>query len=332
MIRAFCTIITSDYAHYALSLRQSLLATTNEDVALYIFVSERQSDIKEKIEVNYKNTFVLFTDDLCNDGIGRDLFNKYAHSYMDAFRWSMKPVLLRFLLEEKKLGKVLYADCDLQFFSNYHFLFDLLDKNDFLISPHNRSIDAMIDADNFQKNFTEGIYNGGFIGANNNSKRIIDWWARACLFNCEINVSKGYYVDQKYLDLIPARFEKVYSLKHMGCNVSEWNRTDCKRTMKNGEVLINDTFPIVFIHFTHHTILNILYGDDVLLLSHLKKYASRLKKYNPNEDLLARYEKIHREILVSNQNRTISVRAVKNNYLKRIKQKLAAAYIGFRDN
>ena len=40
-------------------------------------------------------------NDLCADGMGRKIFEKYHALCMDNFRWAMKPVFLTYLLEHR---------------------------------------------------------------------------------------------------------------------------------------------------------------------------------------------------------------------------------------
>ncbi len=53
---------------------------------------------------------------------------------MDFFRWSMKSMLISYLLD-KGFDKVLYIDCDMFFFNDYHFLFSDLDTSSVVINP-----------------------------------------------------------------------------------------------------------------------------------------------------------------------------------------------------
>src|SRR5688500_5820465 len=99
---------------------------------------------------------------------------------MDAFRWSMKPVLINYLIQKRDFSKVLFLDCDLFFYSDYQFLIDRLDHCRLLLSPHWRSSNPHVDADNFQLQLTNGLYNGGFIAASKEAVQIMDWWAMAC--------------------------------------------------------------------------------------------------------------------------------------------------------
>jgi hypothetical protein len=120
----------------------------------------------------------------------------------------------------------------------------------------------------------------------------------------------GLHDDQKYLDIFHSVFENIGVVRHKGCNVSNWNRIECLRTKHpNGEVLINNTFPIVFIHFTEGTILDISVGNDDLLIPHLKEYNETLINLGFELDLFEdskiKYKKIVEEYNKSQTNGAI---------------------------
>jgi hypothetical protein len=265
----FVTIITPDYLHYALSLRHSILDYYS-DFNFVIYFTNENNDQKYYIESKFPNTLVLSPSDLTSICIEKDLRNKY--SVGDKYRWSMKPVVMKYLFLFHNATKVIYCDCDIQFFSNSLFLFNLLNTYNIVLSPHFRSSNPIIDYDNYIMQFNDGIYNGGFVAANKNGIPALDLWARNCLAICEINSAKGQYVDQSHLNILPIFFDNVYSLKHRGCNIANWNQDECKRIMLNdGSVLINNEFPVVFIHFTKSTINGLFIGQDGLLFPFLKQ-------------------------------------------------------------
>jgi hypothetical protein len=274
----FCTIITANFISYALALRESLLAI-HDHIKLFVLVTENGNDLKRKIEDEYPDITILFYDELCREGIGKAIYDKYYATYMDGFRWSMKPVLLNYLLRVKGIEKVVYSDCDIQFYENYSFLFDELDNSNVLLTPHWRSSKGEVDTFNFMQLYIFGLYNGGFIAVNSKAVEAMEWWARANLFICEIDACKGQYVDQTHLNLMPIYFDGVKSLKHKGCNVADWNIIECKRFLMNNKVFINNEVPVVFVHYTWSTILAILENRDPLLLPYLQTYFKRLKFY-----------------------------------------------------
>ena len=272
----FCTIVSSNFVHYALNLRESLLCY-NESVRIYILVSDFQEGLKERVETQFENTVLMFAEEICTDGLGKALSDKYAASFKNTFRWCMKPILLRYLMEEKGLDKIIYTDADIRFYSQYQFLFEGLDQHTMLLTPHWRPSDPHTDELQFFTQYTFGLYNAGFMGVNRQAIPALEWLAKTNLYICEVDPCRGQFLDQSHLNLLPIYFDDVHVLKHKGCNVAGWNVSECKRTLTaDGQVTINHKWPIVFIHYSSHTVSSIESGIDPLLKPHLEEYNRRI--------------------------------------------------------
>ena len=280
MKEAICTIITGNYGHYALALHDSI-AQFNPNLSFAVLVTESALEPSILEAIQGREQFIVFyPKDFEPVTIASQLHEKYFSAYHDAYRWGMKPVLMTRLLEDG-YERVIYADSDVYFFNDFSFLFDQLKASHVLLSPHWRCSDPLIDKQNFELNFKDGIFNGGFVGASQLGVDALAYWAKLCLFNCEVNRRDGYYVDQRYLDILPTRFDKVAFIEHKGCNVGNWNQVDCERTLDaEGAVLINGKYPIVFIHFSTKLLPGILKGHDTLLLPFLKLYRDNLLRYH----------------------------------------------------
>lgn len=289
---AFGTIVTLDYLPYAHVLFDSI-NKLNSAVVLNVLVSDTKR-LEAGNNADGSNPGIRFTyyDDLCSDGIGKSIFEKYHKGYHDAFRWSMKPVFMLQLLEE--FESAIYVDSDIHFFNDFTFLFDLLETHSVLLSPHFRSSDPAKDYDNYVLQFNNGIFNGGFVAANRNGRAKLAWWAKVCNEICEVNLAKGQFVDQSHLNLMPIYFDDVYILKHRGCNVANWNLFECVRMLNStGEVVINNSYPVIFIHFTRSTVRGIIAGDDQLLRPFLEVYLKKLSQHGVGlEDILPSEKRI----------------------------------------
>ncbi|QPL48522.1 hypothetical protein [Alteromonas sp. B31-7] len=279
MENTFCTIITADYLAYAHVLYDSL-KSFDDEVKLIVFVSDNKLSKSSIASLENKNIEILYYEDIePYSNIIAELKNKYSNDYHDAYRWGMKPVLLTFLLRNR-CRKAIYLDSDLQFFNDYLFLMDALDNCSILLSPHWRSSDPYKDSRNFELNFLDGMYNGGFVGASTEGVEALEYWAYCCLYSMERNRERGMHDDQKYLDILPSRYGGVESIRHMGCNIGNWNQIDCKRSRnEDGEILINNKYKIVFIHFTKSLFRGVYFGKDKLLMPYVEHYLSSLKKY-----------------------------------------------------
>jgi hypothetical protein len=272
-----CTIVTLDYLPYVRTLYDSL-ARFNAGCVLHVFIADAQ---RESVDSRCLPPGVVLydVDELCSGGTGKKVFEKYHASDIHKFRWCMKPVFLEYLFGHAGSEKVIYVDCDMYFFNDYNFLFDYLEHNAVLLTPHWRASDPGVDQKNFFTLYTSGLYNAGFIGANKNALPALRWWVKACLHICERDDSRGQFSDQTHLNLLPIYFDNVKIIKHRGCNVANWNQIECARVRRGDTVLINGKDPIVFIHFTRSTIRGIVKGEDALLAPFFDAYRENLQRH-----------------------------------------------------
>lgn len=202
----------------------------------------------------------------------------------------MKPVFMLHLLRTVT-DKLVYVDNDQYFYNDYIFLFDLLSQHSILLTPHYYRHSPASEQNWLEANFKVGLYNAGFVGASAEGIESLQWWAECCLYRCEKNMLRGLFDDQKYLDLIPVIDSKALVLRHRGCNVAGWNTDYCKRSIVDGNVMINKVYPVVFIHFNAFTIQEIAEQRDKLLLPLYEEYVACLKKHNTDlkaTDLLSK--------------------------------------------
>ncbi|TDP00881.1 hypothetical protein [Flavobacterium sp. 245] len=312
-MKAICTIITGNYGHYALALHDSI-CNFNATVSFFVFVSEGNlaANILDEIKKR-KGIYVLTSLDLQKSELTKQVYSKYENINQDALRWTMKPIVMSYLLQGD-YESVIYVDWDIHFFSDFNFLFDELKKCNVLLSPHWRCSDPNIDLLNFKLNFLDGIYNGGFIGASKAGSEALEYWAKLCIYKCEVNRNEGFYVDQRYLDILSSRFEKIHNITHKGCNVANWNVIDCKRVKQSsGEILINDNDPIVFIHFTNSLFKGAyLWKNDEILIPYIEKYRDYILRYS-TVDVIQDF--LHKGINIKPRSESI-VNTNKNNSRK----------------
>jgi hypothetical protein len=220
-------------------------------------------------------------DTVVNNEAAKEIINKYGKDN-DKLRWSLKPILMKHLLSQQYTDRLIYLDNDLYFYSDYTFLFELLEKHSFLLTPHHYKNNPNEEQNWLEANFRIGLYNAGFVGANKYAINTLQWWADCCLYRCEKNSFRGLFDDQKYLDIIPVIEETAHIVRHMGCNIAGWNTELCKREIINQQILINGLYPIVFIHFNDTTIREIISGKDQILYNYYSVYITSLKKYKNN--------------------------------------------------
>lgn len=275
-----CTIITADYLPLAKALFISLQKQL-PGIPLHVLVVDNNVNSTEKDLVIHP------VNEISDSPYFKEIEKKYAHSNPDSFRWALKPVFIGYLLEQG-FDKVLFADSDVFFVGKFDFLFDELDKNSVILTPHWANIDPTKNEDSLLSVLKGGVFNAGFIGVNKEGKAAMAWWAGLCHYKTEDKKELGLFVDQKYLDIMPVHFDPVGIIRHRGCNLASWNTDSSKREIVNGKLLINKVYEPVFIHFAKDTIVNILNRNDALLRPYLDEYMNILQK--ENFDLLENLE------------------------------------------
>ena len=75
------------------------------------------------------------------------------------------------------------------------------------------------------------------------------WWAEQLYRACYDAIDIGIFTDQKYCDLVPGLFDRVFIERDPGCNVASWNLS--RRTLRfaGSDLLVNGS-PLKFYHFT----------------------------------------------------------------------------------
>lgn len=262
----FCTICTESHLHKTLALADSI---GKYDGSIDVLVIDQK-----QLEEKYKKANIRyhFLEELTSP-LAKSIIKKYKW-YKDKLRWSLKSVFIKEILETSE--KVIYVDNDIYFFNDFHFLFDHLDTNDILLTPHHYPSNPESNQNWFEANFRVGLYNAGFLGVNTKAKHVLDWWAKSCLYRCEKNHFRGLYDDQKYLDLIPILHPKTKILDHKGCNVAGWNAINCRISMQGNKAFVNDAFPLIFYHFNPYS-MGILDKEGFVF----NTYLNALKNYNP---------------------------------------------------
>ena len=99
-----------------------------------------------------------------------------------------------------------------------------------------------------------GIYNLGFLAVRNtsNTMDLMNWWCKKLKNQCIIDLSRGLFVDQLWMNLAPVYFDKVLIDKYPGYNMAHWNLHE-RKLSKNGEEFIVNNVQLVFYHFSHYS-------------------------------------------------------------------------------
>lgn len=270
----FCSISTVSHLHKTYALADSL---AKYNAVLHVLVVDGA-------EANHFPTNVrLYGLQIFEkEPLAQKIISKYKHK-TDKLRWALKPLFMLQVLTDE--AKVIYVDNDIYFYSNPGFLFDKLDESNVLLTPHFYPSSPASNQNWLEANYRVGLYNAGFLGANQNAQDVLIWWAKCCLYNLKKVYWRGMFDDQKYLDLLPVKFNGVQVLKHVGCNLAGWNDEEVELVREeNGRIIINQKEAIVFIHFAELSLHK--FSNPIHILNQeYQEYLKSIRQYKPNYKL-----------------------------------------------
>lgn len=258
---AVFTIASKNYFAYVRTLMKSL-EDSNPEWKRYVVVVDEIDDEFRGMD----NNFNLI--ELVSLNLPEENKMKFRYTIME-FNTAVKPYAFSWLFQKYK--KVVYLDPDIYAYRQFTEVEDAFERGyNFILTPHLLDFypnDGKIPDEPLIMQC--GIFNLGFIALKrvDDTIKMINWWANKLEKQCISDVSSGFFVDQKWIDLIPGIFDHVYILKHDGYNVAYWNINHRKISRMGDDYIVNG-LPLVFFHFSG------VNPDDIECLS---KYQNRYR-------------------------------------------------------
>jgi glycosyltransferase involved in cell wall biosynthesis len=238
-----CTIVAKNYLAHARCLTDSFLAHHPEGHVFVLLVDELDDCFDPAQE--------RFTTVLARE-IGIPDFRQMLFRYtVIELSTAVKPYFLEYLFRQYDCRKLCYFDPDIYFYAPIDEIFDLLDSNGILLLPH---LTGFLD-DQFQPDelfiLQAGAYNLGFIGLSQHPElsRLLGWWQDKLLKHCTVDLARGLFVDQRWMDLVPGLFSSVHIHRDPGCDVAYWNLNHRPITLTESGPTVNG-LPLKFFHFS----------------------------------------------------------------------------------
>jgi len=239
------TSATINYLPRAFTLAQSFIRF-NPDYRFLIFLLDSADDTTKPFQAQNIHIVSIVGERIA------DLEQLSHRLSISEISFTLKPLLSVYLLDKyPDLETAFYFDADI---CVYHSLYDaelMLQNHDFVITPH--FLNPI--EDNYMPTELDilrtGLYNMGFAGFRNNAnaRLILNWWKdRVLKFGYE-NHDLGLTADQMWMSIAPLLFPNVGIIRHLGYNFAYWNVHERALTKHEEMVMVNEKYPLVFIHF-----------------------------------------------------------------------------------
>ena len=240
----FCTLFDSGYLSRGLAMYESLNRHC-KDFHLYVFAfnDECFSVLKSLYLANMTVISLPEFED-------EELLKVKPTRSRGEYCWTCSSSTILYVLDNYDVDHCTYIDADLYFFASPQILLDEMDESEsVLITPHSYT-------PQYDQSEKTGIYCVQFVYFRNNQqgRKVLTWWRKACLEWCYNRFEDGRFGDQKYLDDWPERFEGVHVLQHLGGGVAPWNMQQYRFEQQGKEIIgieleTEKQFPLVFYHF-----------------------------------------------------------------------------------
>lgn len=260
-----CTIIARNYLAHARVLAASF-AEHDPDGRFSVLVIDGLEGYTDPADESFE---VLTPAD-----IGLDVRLMATRYDVLELSTAVKPWLLRFLLDRDD-DHVIYLDPDIQLFSSLEPIAELAREHGIVLTPH---LTTAMPRDgrrpNEQDILMAGIHNLGFLalGKGEAADTLLDWWEERLEHDCLVDPSRGFFVDQRWMDFIPGLVPGTHLLRDPGYNVAYWNLHGRALSQPQpGEYRVNGQ-PLRFMHFS---------GYDPRRPDVLSKHQNRIELDDP---------------------------------------------------
>jgi len=240
---AIFTIVSNNYLHFARTLLKSV-AEQHPEAKRFCVIVDR--DLNHAHELSDEFETIQMSDIGLPDG--DNFFYQYTILELNT---AVKPWAMQHLLNTG-YQEVVYIDPDIFLYRQMNEVLSLLRAgNDIVVTPH--LLEPI--RDEFKPTELDirraGTYNFGFcaVRSSSNTHSMLEWWKGKLRYDCVVDVDKGIFVDQSWMDLVPGMFDKVAILRHQGYNVAYWNIGE-RILIRKGEFIMTNGDPLIFFHYS----------------------------------------------------------------------------------
>jgi|TARA_X000001388_G_C2230097_1_gene122800 hypothetical protein len=292
-----CTLADQNFTLRFLALRDSIRKYTSDYKINLLCLDDK---IYNTVKNNCEEVFCHNIKDLIESDpkLKECQFNKPSYEALNVcnnnakkaqrlqFIWSLASYYSWFCLFKQNLEDIIYVDADIYFFQTPEKLVDLRDLGSIGLIENRVPYSA-----------ANGLYNVGIVYFKNDTpgRKCLEFW-KECLLNQNNKYAKEYGTcgDQKYLELFPKMFNKIFSFDEYVGHLAPWSvnyhKYAADKIIWNGKVQ-----SLLFYHFSNfsvdfknksyipasrHGILNI--KNNIFVSSLYDQYFKNLEQLNEN--------------------------------------------------
>jgi hypothetical protein len=245
---AIFTICARNYLAYALTLRESLRGAAPEH-AFFIFLADGQLEAGQAGPA--PEGLAAETIPLDALGLPDPEGMTFRYSVLE-LATSIKPFCFRHLFDTLGFDRAVYFDPDIEVFAWPDEVTAAFDAGAACaLTPHICSPYTDAARPGILDILQSGTFNLGFAAFANvpEARAFLDWWAERLATDCFVDLPRGLFVDQRYVDLAPSFMPSLKVLHSKGLNVAYWNLHE-RPLVHEGRHWTAGGEPLRFFHFS----------------------------------------------------------------------------------
>jgi glycosyltransferase involved in cell wall biosynthesis len=238
-----CTIVAKNYLAHARTLVDSFLEQHPEGRA-FVLLADRPDGFFDPGTERFATVLA--------EELGIPDFQAMLLRYtVLELSTAVKPFFLEHLFQQYDLQRLCYFDPDIFFYQPIDKIWAALETYAIVLIPH---LLGPLD-DGFNPNeltiLRSGAYNLGFLGLSRHPEtdHLLKWWQDKMHRYCVVAFDQGLFVDQRWMDLVPARYASTCIHRDPGCDVAYWNLYNRVIDLDGDPYTVNGV-PLKFYHFS----------------------------------------------------------------------------------
>ncbi len=249
------TIVAKNYIGLANVLAKSIFEV-NDNIDFYVFIADEPD---QEITSDFQGVSYKVAKETLN--IDEDKWQELSFKYdLTEFCTSIKPACFNYLMDNNPDAKIIYFDPDIAVYNSLNPIFDELENNFLILTPHITTIENYYSGEALENDFLgAGIYNLGFLALRNckEALTVIEWWHQRLLKQCFIDKFDSIFTDQKWMNFVSCFFDKgVLISRDLGRNIAPWNYFERKVSVEDGIFYVQNRInnsnktKLLFAHFS----------------------------------------------------------------------------------
>ena len=141
------------------------------------------------------------------------------------------------------MKQVIMLDPDILVLSSFKVLLESSKKHSILIFPHQVTTNINTINSHELSILKSGIFNCGLMIFNQSEETnsFLIWWKNRLKNHCLDEISNGLFVDQLWINFVPALFKNCRIVRDKEYNIAYWNLNERKIKLQSTGMYIEDT-------------------------------------------------------------------------------------------